>query len=50
MHPSEARKIITDNNLIPQKISKKIINYINGKKNILEIEIFNYLKKKKLLN
>lgn len=49
MHPSEARKIITDNNLIPQKISKKIINYINGKKNILEIEIFNYVKKKEII-
>ena len=49
MHPSEARKIITDNNLIPQKISKKIINYINGKENNLETEIFNYVEKQEII-
>ena len=49
MHPSEARKIITDNKLIPQKISKKIINYINGKEDILETEIFNYVKKQEII-
>ena len=49
MHPSEARKIISNNNLIPQKISKNIINYINGKKNDLEKEVFNYAEKKEIL-
>ena len=41
------RKVI-DNDLIPQKISKKIINYISGNKKNLENETFIYVKKKEV--
>ena len=48
MYVSDARKVIIDNDLIPQKISKKIINYISGNKKNLEKETFTYVKKKRL--
>ena len=49
MNVIEARKIIEENNLIP-KISKEIINYINGNSEKLNKKILNYVSEKELKN
>ena len=48
MNVIEARKIIKNNNLIPGKISKHIIKYINGDSKKLEKKILNYVIEKEI--
>ena len=48
MYVTRARQTIVDNKLIPKKISKIIINYINGHNKKLNSETFKYVKKSKV--
>jgi hypothetical protein len=48
MNVIEARKIIKDNDLIPKKINKEIINYINGRKKKLDEKTLSYASKEEI--
>ena len=50
MNVIEARKIISENNLIPKKISKEIVKYIIGNKKKLNKEVLNYVKEEEVKN
>ena len=48
MDKSDARKVVLENNLIPKKISKEIINYINGNYKTINKKSLNFVKKKEI--
>ena len=48
MDKSDARKVVLENNLIPKKISKEKINYINGNYKTINKKSLNFVKKKEI--